>query len=311
VSKSKQDALKKAQQYISGKRLERSEVKTLEQKGFTSDQIRAVAGSMASVGDKAQSRIDDRHDSGGKGTPGKVRTVGTGVDLRVNKDGEAIATEDNWAKYIKNPYLIVNQKQADKINRKVENVGGSLYGGKGMALSRFVTVKDPGGYITDDSGDMTGTGRTTFWSGAQSTPSGKQQIAIYTPIKGRRGSSGGDSGKGAPSSSIAPSTQDRPYRQAYQRAQDHISGRTRQGQAPTLTITPGNGIQDVANFANSLGAYNANYSGWMQDRAEAGRSLTGSWLQSFAGITPKAPDVLTGDDLIKMANQMNKGIKVG
>lgn len=309
MSKNKQDALKKAQQYISGKKLEKSEVKTLEQKGFSSDQIRQVAGSMSSVGDKAQARIDGRH--GGGSAPGKVRTVGSGIDLQVDSKGRAIATKDDWAKYIERPYLIVDQKQADKINKKVDSVGGSLYGGKGMTLSRFVTVRDPGGYATSQSGDMTGTGRTTLWSGPQSTSGGKQQIAIYTRAGGRRGGGGRETGSSSSPAPIAPSAQDRPYRQAYQRAQDHISGRTRQGQPPALTMKPGDGIQSVANYANNLGTYNANYSGWMQDRAEASRFLSGRFLEQFAGITPKAPDVLTGDELIRMANQMNKGIKVG
>jgi hypothetical protein len=305
VSKKRQDAFKKAQQYISGNKLKKSDVKTLEKKGFSSSEIREVAGSMSNVGDKAQDRIDGKHTKGPGG--GKVRTVGTGRNVKVDSQGRAVVSTGTWGLYGNSPGLIINNKQADKINKKVDKIGGSLYGGEGMALSRFVTVTDPGRYQqinVKEGGDVR-------------TGGGKHQLAVYTPIQaknsGKEKSSKEKSSSG-PSTPSAPSNEDQQKRQAYQRAQDHISGRTNQGRPPELFprgIKPGRAVEGVANYANDLGLYNANYSGWMQDRAEANRYETGRFLENFAAITPKAPDVLTANELIRMANDMNKKIKVG
>jgi hypothetical protein len=54
-------ALQRAQQHVSGNKLNKSEVQKLENKGFTSKQIQAVAKSMGSTTGSAQQRIDNKH----------------------------------------------------------------------------------------------------------------------------------------------------------------------------------------------------------------------------------------------------------
>jgi hypothetical protein len=54
-------ALQRAQQHVSGNKLNKSEVQKLEKKGFTSKQIQAVAKSMGSTTGSAQQRIDNKH----------------------------------------------------------------------------------------------------------------------------------------------------------------------------------------------------------------------------------------------------------
>jgi hypothetical protein len=309
----KQEALERAQKYAFGSKLEKSEVKKLEDKGFSASQIQAVAGSMK-VGDKAQSYMD-RSSGGSSGVGGKIYTVGGDARVRVNSRGQAIvpggAPVDRYALASSDgsPVIPLTQKQADKINRKVKKAGGSLTGGEGMAVSRFITIKDPGFY----------TARVP-WSGAPSrVGEGKQQLAIYAPIgnpsgkknegKGSGKDSRGTGGSGGTRSAGAPSA----AATAYQRAQDHISGRTPQGEPPEMFprgIRPGRAVEGVANYADRLGVFNANYTGWMHDRAEADRLQSGASLLQFADITPKAPDVPNAKDMIEMANLMNKKIQI-
>jgi hypothetical protein len=82
VSKKKkqQQAVQRAQQYVSGSKLQKSEVKKLESKGFSSKQIQSVAAGMK-VGDKAQSRIDSKHSSTG-GSRRRWRWPQKGSDRR-------------------------------------------------------------------------------------------------------------------------------------------------------------------------------------------------------------------------------------
>jgi hypothetical protein len=301
VSKNKkqQEALQRAQKFVSGNKLNKSEVKKLEDKGFSSKQIQAVASSMNKVGSNAQQRIDNKHTpSGGGGNTSNVRSFSGDIKAKVDNQGRAISSGP-----------ITNQ-QAAKINKKVDSVGGSLVGGKGMAVSRYVTITDRGSF-TSTSQRKAG--------GPLTTGSGKQQFAIYAPVAqpktnnsnnkgGGNSSSSGSAGKASSSASSGA------MQSAYKKAQDQISGRTPEGRPPELSpyvSTPGRAIEGVASYADRLGTFNANYSGWMQDRAEADRYESGTMLRNFANVLPKAPDVLSAKDMIDMANRMNKRIQVG
>jgi hypothetical protein len=244
-----------------------------------------------------------------------VQTVGPNArNVKVDGQGRAVVTAGVWNPNARGQGLIINKQQASKINKKVDKLGGSLVGGQGMAISRYVTVKDPGKARAPKHGG----GRIG---------GGKYQIPIYAPVAqpgktknnpttsnsgGGSRSSGG--GRSSGSSGSSGSSQDRAQQSAYQRAQDHISGRTPQGRPPELFpkgVSPGRAVEEVADYSNRLGQYNANYSGWMQDRAEADRYQTGRFLQQFASSLPKAPDVISAKDMIEMANKMNNKINVG
>jgi hypothetical protein len=121
-------------------------------------------------------------------------------------------------------------------------------------------------------------------------------------------SGGGRSSQPSPGGS---KKEDLQQQSAYQRAQDHISARTPEGRPPEMRIRPGTAVEDTADYTNRLGVFNANYSGRMQDRAEADRYQSGRLLERFTGGLPKAPDVMSGQEMISMANQMNNRINVG
>jgi hypothetical protein len=310
---SKQEALERAQKYVSGDKLNKSEVKKLEDKGLSQKQIQAVAGSMK-TGDKAQTYID-RGSSGGSGGSSKVQVVGGGATVKVNSKGQAVvpggAPIDRFAYGVpgSNPVVPLSQKQADKINRKVDKAGGSLTPGKGMVVSRFVNFTDPGIYL---QGNVKG-------GGPIRTGGGKYQLPIYTSAARSAGKDGKSksAGKARPTpggtGGSTGSTAGSAAATAYQRARDHLSGRTPEGRPPEMFpngITPGQAVEGVANYAARLGVNNANYSGWMQDRAEADRYQSGTMLQQFASVLPKAPDVLSAKDMIDMANRMNRRIQI-
>jgi hypothetical protein len=307
--KKKQDALQKAQKHISGSKLTKSEVKTLEKKGFSSKQISSVASTMK-VGDKAQSRLDSRHTSSSGSSGGRVQTVGTNRNVKVDNQGRAIGNPMAGTPYgggwvTGDSRLSLNKDQAKKVNKKLDKYGGSLVGGKGMAVSGYVTITDPGR-------------RQQPKHGGGKIGGGKHQLAIYAPLaqgggktkdpKPPSNSGGGRSSQPSPGGS---KKEDRQQQSAYQRAQDHISARTPKGRPPEMQIRPGTAVEDIADYTNRLGVFNANYSGWMQDRAEADRYQSGRLLEQFAMGLPKAPDVMSGQEMIRMANQMNNRINVG
>jgi ribosomal protein S20 len=76
--KNQEQAAKRAQKHVSGNKLTKSEVKTLEKEGFSSKEINSVASTMK-VGDKAQSRIDNKHaPAAKKSTPAAKSSVPSG-----------------------------------------------------------------------------------------------------------------------------------------------------------------------------------------------------------------------------------------
>jgi hypothetical protein len=217
-------------------------------------------------------------------SPDQVRTMGGTRSIKVNDRGRAVET------------LTLGQEQADKINRKVERVGGSLTPGKGMAVARFVTVRDRPGFT------MTGTHN----GGNPALPGSKHQLAIYAPVGGgRRG--GGTGGRQSPDTSSGLGARGGGQRQAYNRAQSFINSEA-PGQA--TSPAPGQGVEAATGFADRLSAFTGDTIGAMHQRAQAGSYQQGRLLEAFAKDLPKAPDFLSGRDLIDLANQANRRIQV-
>jgi len=310
--KKQQEAVQRAQKFVSGDKLQKSEVKKLESKGFSSKQIQAVASSMGSVGSNAQQRIDNKHssnsgsNSGSSNSSGPSRVQTVGGTHRIRVDGQGRVNASTGFNYSSSG-IFLTKDAAKKINTKVEKAGGSLVGGKGMSVSRYVTIRDPGrpNFLMNKSG------------GPSRIGGGKHQFAIYAPVaQAEKRVKPADNKKPDPvrdSGKSGNNRQDRAQANAYQRAQDHISGRTAKGKPPELFpdgVTPGRAVEGVADYANRLGTFNANYSGWMQGRAESDRYQSGRLLQAFAQGLPKAPDVLNARDMIDMANRMNNKIKI-
>jgi hypothetical protein len=104
---------------------------------------------------------------------------------------------------------------------------------------------------------------------------------------------------------------DRRQQQAYDRAQAHLNGETRRGNPPDLFpngVNRGQGVEGVARFGNQMAEYSGRLSGWMQDRAEADRYQSGRLMERMASWLPKPPDMLSANDMIDMANEMNQRI---
>lgn len=234
--------------------------------------------------------------------PSRARAVNTGAAVKVNRRGQAVETTTPWGGS-EGPYLALGDKQVDKINRKVERVGGSLTPGRGMAVTRFVTVRNQNDATPMDY--MTATrngGDPTAGSG------GRHQLAIYGPVGGgRRGGAGGGRAP-VPDQGAAPSPQQGANRrQAYNRAQSFLNSSS---PAQSTTPAPGGGVEAASGFADRLSAFTGDTIAAMHQRARAGSYRQGRLLEMFAADLPKAPDFLSGRDLIDLANQANRRIQV-
>jgi len=338
VSKKKkqQEAVQRAQKYVSGNKLTKSEVKKLESKGFNSKQVRAVAGSMKTVGDKAQGRIDNKHAPGPSGSnssgPSRVQTVGGTHRIRVDGQGRVNAsTRLNYSP----SGVFLTRDAAKKINTKVEKSGGSLTPGKGMAVSRYVTITDPGrrGQPKHGSGRIGG---------------GKHQLAIYAPVApagGRSGSGKKDPGKKDPGKknpatkdpvkrdpiSVGGATGD--YRTVEKLEQEAPKAPNFYDTANSFPVNPnysptGSGVagsggsanpiywdrtaENLFSYTDRLGEHNRQTGQWLSDIGAADRRESDAYLQNFARALPPAPDPNEANEsVLSFLEQANKRLGFG
>jgi hypothetical protein len=349
VSKKKkqQQAVQRAQQYVSGSKLQKSEVKKLESKGFSSKQIQSVAAGMK-VGGKAQSRIDSKHSStggssggGGGGGPKRVQTVGTSRNVRVDSQGRAIANPMAGTPYgggyrSGDPRLSLNKDQAKKVNKKLDKYGGSLVGGKGMAVSGYVTITDPGR-------------RQQPKHGGGKIGGGKHQLAIYAPSapaakqpksSGKGGStkapSGTSSGSRSSSGGSAPisvggatgnyATVEKLEQEAPE-APNFYDTANSFPQNPNFSPTGAPGVgggngsspiywdrtaENLFSFSDRLKDHNRQTGQWLSNIAAQDRRESESYLQNFARALPPAPSAdQANDSVLSFLEQANKRLGFG
>jgi hypothetical protein len=305
--KNQEEAVQRAQKYVSGDKLQKSEVKKLESKGFNSRQVRAVADSMKAVSDKAQRRIDSYGSSW-------VQTMGGTHRARVNAQGQVIASKGPSPSYAglsgheKSHNAYLTSKAAKKINNKVSKIeGGSLVGGEGMAVSRYVTVTDPGRQL----------GRVGNYATAGG---GKHQLAIYAPVA--QAQEKADSGK------KDPHTKD--PRTRYPITVDGATGnyatvdRLRQEapEAPNYSPTGSGGSGSGAgpnsiywnpfSYSDRLGDHNRQTAQWLSGIGAAARRESDAYLQNFARALPKAPDPNEANEsVLSFLEQANERLGFG
>jgi hypothetical protein len=346
VSKKKkqQQAVQRAQQYVSGSKLQKSEVKKLESKGFSSKQIQSVAAGMK-VGDKAQSRIDKKHTSSSGGGSKKVQTVGGDRQLKVDSQGRAIANPQAGTPYAGgyrpgDPRLSLNDKQANKVNKKVDKYGGSLVGGKDMSVAGFVTITDPG----RRSGMAPNTGYSQVGGG-------KHQLAIYTPStptvkqpksSSKTGSTKTSPGSGSGSSSYSSSASPEPIsvggatgnyatverlEQEAPEAPNFYDTANSFPQNPNFSPTGAPGVgggsdsspiywdrtaENLFSFSDRLKDHNRQTGQWLSNIAAQNRRESESYLQNFARALPPAPSAdQANDSVLSFLEQANKRLGFG
>ena len=354
--KKQQEAVQRAQKYVSGDKLTKSEVKKLENKGFSSKQIQAVASSVGSVGDKAQGRIDNKHSpspgsSSGSSGSSRVQTMGGTHQVRVNAQGQAIASKGpsyaGLSGHPKSNNAYLTSQAAKKINNKVSKVeGGSLVGGEGMAVSRYVTVTDPG--------------RRRWPMGSYATVGGgKRQLAIYAPVAqpGKTGSGGkktpGDkktpsartssgsssstSGSGAPLTStpapISVGGATGNYATVENLEQEAPEAPNFYDTANSFPVNPnysptGSGVggsggssspiywdrtaENLFSYSDRLGDHNRQTAQWLSNIGAADRGESDAYLQNFARALPPAPDPNEANEsVLSFLEQANKRLGFG
>jgi hypothetical protein len=338
VSKKKkqQQAVQRAQQYVSGSKLQKSEVKKLESKGFSSKQIQSVAAGMK-VGGKAQSRIDKKHTSSSGGGSKKVQTVGGDRQLKVDSQGRAIANPQAGTPYAGgyrpgDPRLSLNDKQANKVNKKVDKYGGSLVGGKDMSVAGFVTITDPG----RRSGMAPNTGYSQVGGG-------KHQLAIYAPSapaakqpksSGKGGStkapSGSSSGGSAPISvggatgnyaTVEKLEQEAPEAPNFYDTANSFPQNPNFSPTGAPGVGGGNGsspiywdrtAENLFSFSDRLKDHNRQTGQWLSNIAAQDRRESESYLQNFARALPPAPSAdQANESVLSFLEQANKRLGFG
>ncbi len=313
--KNQEEAVQRAQKYVSGDKLQKSEVKKLESKGFNSRQVRAVADSMKAVSDKAQRRIDSYGSSW-------VQTMGGTHRARVNAQGQVSASrERSYAGlrgHPKSNNVFLTDQAAKKVNNKVSKIeGGSLVGGEGMAVSRYVTVTDPGRQL----------GRVGNYATAGG---GKHQLAIYAPVaQAQEKADSGKKGSGKEHLRTKdPHTKD--PRTRYPITVDGATGnyatvdRLRQEapEAPNYSPTGSGGSGSGAgpnsiywnpfSYSDRLGDHNRQTAQWLSGIGAAARRESDAYLQNFARALPKAPDPNEANEsVLSFLEQANERLGFG
>ena len=201
--------------------------------------------------------------------------------------------------YHKSTSFSADKKSAEDLNKYLKKTGYSLTGGDGRAVVGHKTVNTP---------------KAFFWNqnGGSFHDSRKETLAIYGPATKKpsknegRSSSGGSSGSTRPSSSSPTPTAAQRTRQY---AEDRIYGRVPEGRKPEMfpqgVQVEGRAPEAVANYTDRLDTYNQNLHGWMNDRAVASQYEIGQFLRNFAAGLPKAPDIMSNDELFRTARRFS------
>jgi hypothetical protein len=202
--------------------------------------------------------------------------------------------------YNKSTSFTADKKSAEDLNKYLKKTGYSLTGGDGRVVVGHKTINTPPASFANNYG------------GAY-YPSRKETVAIYGPAatsqpEVRRGGSGSSSSGGTrtTSSGSTPSavTRTRQY------AENRIYGRVPEGRKPDMfpqgVPVEGRAPEAVADYTDRLDTYNQNLQGWMNDRAVASQYESGEFLRNFAAGLPKAPDIMSTDEMFRTARRFSE-----
>jgi hypothetical protein len=267
--------------------------------------------------------------------------VGGASNVRVNAQGQVSASKGRsyagLRGHPKSNNVFLTSQAAKKVNKKVSKIeGGSLVGGEGMAVSRYVTVTDPGRQL----------GRVGNYA---TVGDGKRQLAIYAPVAqpGKTGSgdkktpssgsSSSTSGSGAPlTSTPAPisiggatgnyATVERLEQEAPEAPNFYDTANSfpvNPNYSPTGSGIGGSGgssspiywdrtAENLFSYSDRLGSHNRQTGQWLSSIGAADRRESDAYLQNFARALPKAPDSNQGNEsVLSFLEQANKRLGFG
>jgi hypothetical protein len=267
----------------------------------------------------------------------RVQTVGTSLAVRVDSKGRARSSANQygnmpasaWVK--RDSRLALDNAQAKKVNKKVEKYGGSLVGGKGMAVAGYVTVKGPSRMRQPKQG-------------GGKIGGGKHQLAIYAP-------SAPAVKKPAPAAKKPAPAAKKPAPPAKSSAPISVGGATgnyatvekleqKAPKAPNFYDTAnsfpqnpnfsptgapgvggGNGsspiywdrtAENLFSYSDRLKDHNRQTGQWLSNIAAQDRKESESYLQNFARALPPAPSAdQANDSVLSFLEQANKRLGFG
>ena len=247
---------------------------------------------------------------------GKALSASSGNKTKLDSNGRLIAGSSfttgvgHGASLRDSNRFSPTKQSSEKINNYLKKTGYSLRGGDGRKVVGFKAVNTPS-YSNPVANPN---------SGGFHIPGGRETLAIYGPSKkerranrdgggGKRGG-GRSSGEGGRTGGGSTSGPGSAVERTRQYAEDRIYGRVPEGRKPEMfpqgVQVEGRAPEAVANYTDRLDTYNQNLHGWMNDRAVASQYESGQFLQNFAAGLPKAPDIMSTDEMFRTARRFSE-----
>lgn len=236
----------------------------------------------------------------------KALSVSSSSKVRLDSKGRLIPSGPtsgvgSGSAYHNSNSFTVDRGSSENINDYLKKTGYSLTGGDGRVVVGHRNVETPGAFFMNRNG-------------GSYSPSRSETLAIYGPAtsnqrdeSGRERSSGGSGGStrttsGSPTPSAVARTR--------QYAENRIYGRVPEGRKPDMfpqgVPVEGRAPEAVADYTDRLDTYNQNLHGWMNDRAVASQYESGQFLRNFAAGLPKAPDIMSIDEMFNAAQRFSE-----
>lgn len=233
-------------------------------------------------------------------------SVSSSGRIQLDSKGRLIPTDHirgvgSGSAYNKSTSFSADKESAEDLNKYLKKTGYSLTGGDGRVVVGHKTVNTPKASFANNYGGA-------FYD------SRKETLAIYGPAttsqpEARRGGSSGSSSSGGTRTTSGGTTPSAVQRtRTY--AENRIYGRVPEGRKPDMfpqgAPVEGQASEAVADYADRLDTYNQNLHGWMNDRAVASQYESGQFLRNFAAGLPKAPDIMSTDEMFRTARRFSE-----
>lgn len=310
---SKKEALARAQKII-GDKAKKSDVKKLEEKGFSSKVIAKAVSKAPDAGKKAETRVERKHSSSGGGNqPKNVYTSGGNKVTWDPKKGRVHNVSED-IRFGKGDYKTgtpLTKDSRKEVNRMVRDGYSFKAPKKGEFNTVNVRVGTKGGKEVSGTGDGSRITRT---------PNSWDSVTLYQRVKDKTKGGGKGKGEGEKRAPKAPSTSSsggsnvpgggtvyEPYSGApkdpsMNSKRPGDSGPPSLGNRPSYesgTLGPeGSGIKThwsdtperLADYGSRLGTYNRENIDWLGRRGEQQAGRSAEELMRLAGAMPKQKD---------------------
>jgi hypothetical protein len=260
----------------------------------------------------------------------QVQTVGTSLAVRVDSKGRARSSANQygnmpasaWVK--RDSRLALDNAQAKKVNKKVEKYGGSLVGGKGMAVAGYVTVKGPSRMRQPKhGGGRIGGGKHQLAIYAPSAPAAKEPApAAKEPAPAAKSSApisvGGATGNYA---TVEKLEQEAPEAPNFYDTANSFPQNPNFSPTGAPGVGGGNGsspiywdrtAENLFSYSDRLKDHNRQTGQWLSNIAAQDRKESESYLQNFARALPPAPSAdQANESVLSFLEQANKRLGFG